>query len=260
MAIIGESRITNSILRMMGEDARSQIDDYISNVCSKNFLVMKSMEQVYDMFGDNFQIFMESLSEEELMDLRSYTGYNFKNINAILRGNWEYDVNGSLTPEKKEEFRKLADSVGNIVSKFNMPNVDFITFRGTTLSSFSSYGISELAQLESLNGKFLYEQGFTSTSILEDSCYFNKKLDTGKNYNVEIRYLISSECNDGALLIDKNTTYSTSQNEFLLNKGALSKVIDVKIDKNTNTAILTVVLVPREVYDLTQKKGEVRNK
>ena len=50
------------------------------------------------------------------------------------------------------------------------------------------------------------------------------------------------------LWLDDNMSYSTAQNEFLLNKGSLSKVVDVKVDNNT--AILTVVLVPKKVYDM----------
>lgn len=248
--VLGESRITNSILRMIGEDSRSVIEHYVADVCSRDFLVINTIEQLNNLFGQSSDDFMTSLSQDELLDLRSYTGYNFKNINAILRGNWAYEENGLLTPEVRERFSKLANSIGKIVSKFSIPNVNFMIFRGATLHSFSSYGISALSQLNSLKGKFLYDHGFTSTSIIEESSYFNKKLDTGLNYNVEIRYLISSECNDGALLIDKDTSYSTTQNEFLLNKGSLSKVIDVKIDEVNNTAILTVVLIPKKVYDL----------
>ena len=48
-------------------------------------------------------------------------------------------------------------------------------------------------------------------------------------------------------------SYSTNQNEFLLNKASLSKVVDVKIENNK--AILTVVLVPKKVYDINYKMG-----
>ena len=253
---IGESMVSNMVLRMMGQENRKAIDDYIDNVCTRDFLVMKSMDQVTNVFKETLENFISSLSEEELMSLRSYTGYNFRNINAILRGNWTYETNGMLTDDKRENFRKLANSVGCIINKFSMPNIDFITFRGTTLGSFSEYGITTLSQLKSLEGKFLYEQGFTSTSILEDTCYFNKDLDDGKKYNIEVRYLISSESNDGALLIDNDTSYSTNQNEFLLTSGSLSKVIDVKVDENNNTAILTVILIPKKVYDLTVDKSK----
>lgn len=252
--VIGESKIANMVLRMIGPESRNQIDEYINNVSTRDFLIIKSMEQIQNIFKSSLDNFLTSLTEEELLNLRSYTGYNFRNINAILRGNWSYEVNGALNEEKIKELKKLSNSISQIVNKFNLPEVDFITFRGTTLDSFSSYGISELSQLKNLKGKFLYEPGFTSTSIIEDTCYFNKNLEDGKNYNIEIRYLISSECNDGALLIDWNISYSSNQNEFLLNSASLSKVIDVKIDENNNSAVLTVILIPKKIYELNLDK------
>lgn len=256
---LGESRVTNMILKMLGTDIRNEIDNYVGDVCSRKFMVMNDMKQVNNLFSDSVLEFLGTLTEEELLDLRTYTGYNFKNINAVLRGNWNYEINGMLTFDKKEEFRKLADSVKKILDRFNMPQIDFISFRGTTIDAFNSYGISELSQLQSLNGKFLYDHGFTSTSILEETCYFGKTLDDGRNCNVEIRYLIPAESNDGALLINNNVSYAVSQNEFLLNSGSLSKVIDVNVDTNSNTAVITVALVPKMVYDKTYDINNSRN-
>lgn len=249
----GESKITNMVLKMLGDQIRSQIDDYVEDVCSRNFTVMESIEQVKYFFKKSLDEFLSSLSEEELFNLRSYTGYNFWNINAVLRNNWRYETNGISTPDKIKNYKEISEIVSTILDKFNCPLMDFVTFRGTTIDAFSSYGINDLSDFETLKDKFLYEQGFTSTSILEDTSYFNKTLDDGRFCNVGIRYLVPSENNDGALLMDNNLSYSLSQNEFLLNKGALFKVIDIKIDNNT--VILTVVLVPKKVYDINYNKS-----
>ena len=235
---------------MLGSDIRNKIDNYIMDVSSREFLVMDSLDQVKKLFEESLDDFLESLSSDELFDLRSYTGYNYKDINAVMRRNWSYDKNGFLDQQKNDEIRALATSIEKILNKFVIPEINFVAFRGRTISSFSSYGIMELSQLENLKGKFMYEPGFTSTSIIEESSYINKKLDDGRLCNVGIRYLIPSECNDGALLISDNTSYSVSQNEFLLNKGSLSKVIDVSIDVDSNSAILTVILIPKKIYDL----------
>jgi hypothetical protein len=50
------------------------------------------------------------------------------------------------------------------------------------------------------------------------------------------------------------------QNEFLLNNGSLSKVIDVKIDENNNTAVLLVVLVPKKIYDKNYNRDRLGSK
>lgn len=101
-----------------------------------------------------------------------------------------------------------------------------------------------------MKDKFIYEEGFTSTSILKDTSYFGKSLETGKNYNVEIKYLISSDSQDGALLMNSNFSYSPNQNEFLINVGSLAKVIDVNVDYENSTASLTVVLVPKKLWNI----------
>lgn len=45
-------------------------------------------------------------------------------------------------------------------------NIDFKTYRGTPLSHFKDYGINNIEDLNLLVGKFIYEEGFTSTSVL----------------------------------------------------------------------------------------------
>ena len=257
---IGESRITNMVLRMLGQEARMAIDDYLNMIMSRDFMVMTSISQVKNLFGEAVDLFLSNTTESELMDLRSYTGYNYKNINALLRNNWKYEVNGVFDQDKSNELNALSYSLSQILNKFVMPKIDFVTFRGATLTSFSSYGVSNIQQLKSLEGKFLYEQGFTSTSILKDSSYINKDLGNGKKYNVGVRYLIPSESNDGALLITDEMSYSTNQNEFLLDKGSLCKVIDVKIDENTDSAIITVILIPKKVYDLNYDRNRSGSK
>lgn len=244
----GESRVTNMILKMLGDDIRNQIDSYVDDICSRYFTVLESSEQVREVFNESLDDFLSNLSEEELFNLRSYTGYDFWNINAVLRNNWRYETNGVLTADKTVKYREISKAVSSVLDKFKCPSIDFVTFRGTTIDAFSSYGINDLSDLETLKGNFLYEQGFTSTSILENTSYFKKTLDDGRFCNVGIRYLIPSGNNDGALLLDSNLSYSVGQNEFLLNTGALSKVVDVKIDDNT--AVLTVVLIPKKVYDI----------
>lgn len=248
--VIGESRTTNMILKMLGSDIRNEIDNYVNDVCYREFMVMDNMEQVNQIFGVAIEDFLSNLSEEELLDLRTYTGYNFKNINSILRGNWNYENNGMLTSDKENEFRIMSNSIRNTLNKFQTPEIDFVTFRGTTLDAFRGYGVSELSQLECLKGKFLYDHGFTSTSILEETSYYGKKLDDGRFCNVGIKYLIPAESQDGALITTNDMSYAVSQNEFLLTSGSLAKVVDVTINREENMAMIVVVLVPKKIYDV----------
>ena len=256
--MIGHSRITDTILKLIGKETLIEVENYIKEICSQKSIEVKNQQELLNLFKISISSFLENVSQEELLELRTYTGYNFKNINAILRNNWTYEENGILNDEKRREYSILAQNISNILHKFPNVSDNFKTYRGTTIDSFSKYGITCVKDLECLKGNFLYEQGFTSTSILEDSCYFNKVLDTGKNYNVKIEYIVPNEYDEGALLINNDMSYSINQNEYLINKGSLSKVIDVKVNEELDQAILMVVLVPRKKWDLEKENNKVR--
>ena len=108
-----------------------------------------------------------------------------------------------------------------------------------------------------MKGKYMSEEGFTSTSIVSENSYFRKTLENRKTYNVGIKYLIPKESSDGALLVTDELSFSPNQNEYLINKGSLTKIIDVKIDTVMNQAQLIAVLLPKKIWDLDSKK-EIR--
>ena len=250
---IGHSKTTDMVLRYISDEKKQEMEDFISEIFFEKFLEIKNNEQLKSVFKDNLYEFLNSVTQDELLDLRTYTGYNFKNINAILRNNWAYEENGLLTEEQKRKFLILSQKISEIIKKFPRLPYNFITYRGTTLSSFSKYGISNINDLQSLKGNYMYEEGFTSTSVIEDTCYFNKQLETGLNYNIKLKYLVSSEYDEGVLLQNNDMSYSTNQNEYLINKGSLSKVIDVNVDKELNQAELTLVIVPRKKWDIVKE-------
>lgn len=255
---IGHSRMTDTILRFISDEKKYEMACFIDEALNKNYLKINNQEQLKNIFEENVSEFLNNVTPDELLDLRTYTGYYFKNINAVLRNTWNYEENGRLTEEEIKKYRILSDNISSILNKFPSPNYNFTTYRGTTIDSFSKYGITSVGELEKLKGKYMYEQGFTSTSVIEDTCYFNKKLDTGKNYNVEIRYLITPEYDEGALLLNNDMSYSVNQNEYLINKGSLSKVIDVEINNELNQAILTVIIIPRKKWDIVKEENKVK--
>ncbi|MDD6223989.1 MAG: hypothetical protein PUB18_03220 [bacterium] len=81
-----------------------------------------------------------------------------------------------------------------------------------------------------------------------------KTLENRKTYNVGIKYLIPKESSDGALLVTDELSFSPNQNEYLINKGSLTKTIDVKIDTVMNQAQLIAVLLPKKIWNLDSKK------
>lgn len=251
----GKSRKSNLVLNLLDIETRNEMEEFVKNHISQEFDEIKDSQNLNIILKENINAFLRELTDEDLMSLRSYTGYNFKNINAILRGKWSYEENGKLTEEIQNNFLNISKKISTIIQKF--PNIpfNFITFRGTTLDTFNEYGISELKELISLKNNYIYESGFTSTSIIEDCCYFKKELDTGKNYNIKIKYLITPAYSEGALLTNYYTSYSPNQNEYVLSNGALSKVINVEINEELDEAILTVIVIPKKIYDF-EKKNE----
>ena len=100
-----------------------------------------------------------------------------------------------------------------------------------------------------MEGKFFYDSGFTSTSLVRERSLYNKKAFQIGTRNIEIEYLIPEECHDGALLLDEYTSHYKAENEYLINSGSLIRILSVDVDIPNNTAFLKAVLVPKKIWD-----------
>lgn len=237
---IGTSIQTRFINKLLDEDTKLEID----------LIVKEAASYEYEKPTSNNE-FSDSLSEEERMTIRSYTGYNFKRINAILRNNWNYDEHGARTPELEERYKVDIVMMDKIFKKNPNTKNAFIAYRGTDLDEFKKYGINSLEDLINLKGKLLYESAYTSTSISKESSYFNKEI-FNKIKNIEVKYIIPPNSNDGIYLGNRDLSYSTNQEEYILNKATLSKVIDVKV--NGETAEITAILIPKKIWEKNNNK------
>ena len=244
-----KKRIIILIFKFMEDEEKQNVMDYIKNFRSSDYFEFKSMQQVNSSFDDKINEFLTDLNQEDILLLRMYTGYKYRNINAILRDDWNYDINGLKTDDIKKEYEDIAEQIDNIIYKFPKLNLKFKTFRGTTLSYFKDYNVNNLKDLKSLSGEFIYEPGFTSTSIVKNNDFFNKQNDLGLNYNIRIVYSIDGNYKDGALLYNDSLSYSKGQTEFIINKSSLSYVNEVIVDENNNEATIYVTLIPTEIWD-----------
>ena len=234
----GISFETKYIEKYLGEIEKIEIETIVNEIDNYEYVIPK--------FEEEISTFNKQATEEELMSIRRYTGYNFRRINAILRNNWNYEEHGKKDEDTVNELKEdisIIDRMFNIFPKTRKP---FITYRGTSIESFRKYNIINIEDLESLKGKCLYESGYTSTSINEEESYFGKKIND-KQMNIEIKYIIIPNSQDGIPLITNDLSYSKSQQEYLINRSSLSKVIDVEIINNT--AIITAVLIPRSIWN-----------
>lgn len=244
----GTSKNVACFLRVIGADERENISDFCHACSSRKFNVFDDPLVAVAFTSHKY-------SEEESAILRDYSGFYYKWINAVARGNWDYEVHGHIVNKAKYEnaprvLQKIIDqnqkSIGNVK-----------VFRVVPLSYFSEYGISSLNDLKSLEGSFLLDKGFVSTSLVEESCYYRKPNELGLNYNVKIEYLVPEEFEDGVSI--GNVSYSPGQSEYLINVWNIAQVVDVSMDGNDG-AIVRALLVPKRVYDKTyrQQRGNVK--
>lgn len=235
----GTSKDVTSVFRMI--DADDQMN--ISNFCRTCF------GREYKRFtnSDAALIHCDSTkgySIEARDTFTNYSGFNYRWINACARGRWNYEKHGHC--KEREKYEVMASALRETIEDNQRSIGNVMVFRGVPLSYFSEYGIETLEDLKSLEGGFLLDKGFVSTSLVEDSCYYRKPNELGLNYNVKIEYLVPEEFEDGVSI--GNVSYCLGQNEYLINVWNMAHVVDVSMDGNDG-AIVRAQLIPKYVYD-----------
>ena len=253
---MNEKKKLDLILKYIGNEQLSEINAFASEVNKREFMDFSSLEEVKAFFIDYLADFYNNNSISDIDNIRAYTGIAFRRFNSVLRGTWNYDTNGLLTDDAKVEYLNLANKLSECIERSSTLPTNIKTYRGVSLERFKDYGITSLEDLNSLENKYYYDSGFTSTSLVRDKSFFNRELENHELCNIEIEYLIPEEANDGIPLIDDNLSYSKVQNEYLINKGSLSKIIDVKISPDGNLAYIKAVLIPQKMWNITYNKND----
>lgn len=247
----GESAVTKLVLNL--------IDDKIEDI--NLFIEETKDKEINNIPKDKIDTFFQQgfnkvrLSKTDYLILRNYTGYNFKGINSILRDKWTYEYNGILNDEKKYRYRENAENISELINKFPKTKESFKVYRGVTIDAFKDYGIDNLNDLVYLKDRFIYERGFTSTSLIRDTSYFDKEIE-GKLYNIELEIVVTENSQDGMPLIGYKLSFSSEQNEYVFDRGALIRIIDVDI--RDNYAYLKGILIPKKIYEENKEKGKRR--
>ena len=158
---------------------------------------------------------------------------------------------GERTPESIRDADERMHNISAAIEKAPSIGADIIATRGTNLGNFYGYNFESIADLASLEGQFFLETGFTSTAIVSEKSFAGRELDdpTRQECNIEMTYMIPGETEDAVALLNDEVSYSPQQTEYLLQRGMLSYVKEVKVDKEHNTAKLTLVVIPRSIYE-----------
>lgn len=245
----GRNYNTDYVIRYIGKSKLTEIEEYIAKMQATEFLDYNNTE-FQEVIFDVYTKTLSKLSPQDETNLRLYTGYNFRNINSILRGSWNYETNGALTPEIKKDSYNQAEQIRNAINKSSPLSKGIKTYRGVSIEAFYSYNIFSIKDLSYLKGNYIYEDAFTSTSVDKSCCFFYKKPFTlNHSPNILVEYLIPEDSDDGLPLLDDSLSLSKEQQEFIINSSSLFKVLDVEISKDATEAYMKVMLIPEKIWN-----------
>ena len=88
----GISDNTSYVLRYIAE-RKDEVNSYIDEIVKKSYVSFETEDEIFFLLDHVLNSFLEELNLEEQQDLRRYTGLEFREINAVLRNCWNYEVN-----------------------------------------------------------------------------------------------------------------------------------------------------------------------
>lgn len=245
----GINSSTRYAMTYIGKTKLEEIEIYVKQVLKEDCKVFESKEEILDVFDTFLNAFFETTNYEEREILKRYTGLDFRKVNSILRGIWDYEKNGVLTEDIKKEISEYARVLRSVLLKAPSLPFNINVYRGLGIEAFYSYGISNLGDLICLKGKYMYEEGFTSTSLLRTNSFFTKPPEWGSTCNIEMECIIPASSEDGVALILDEISYSSNQLEFLISSSSLFKVVDVIIDEEKRSAKIKTILIPERIWN-----------
>lgn len=239
----GKSNITTKIEKQFDEGILQQIEQL-----EKDYLTFKTIRPTFE---KELDFFLKKLSQKDALYIRNYTGDNCKKINGILRNKWDGE---KQTIKDKQRIKKNIDIMDKMIKNFPSISDAFVTYRGTTIEEFKKYNINDLEELKYLEGNYLFEEGYTSTSLDQENSYYQKEV-LGVIANIETTYLIPPNTQEGMPLLSEKLSYSTNQQEYVLQRNTLSKVLQVEINKET--AKITALVIPKKIWNKTDINIEI---
>lgn len=147
---------------------------------------------------DIYSKWEKSLSEEEIMAIKNYSGDDYRVINNYLRG-----ITGSIDDMRGLTITHLKNALG----KASVPH-QVKVYRGTDIVpidhmiKLNKYGEVDV---DSMIGKTFTDNGFTSTSVLKESSFNNDItwiIDVPEGTNAAYIGQISHFPNETELLLD----------------------------------------------------------
>lgn len=232
-------------------DRMKDIKNFLNDAINRDFHEFKDPTNL-DAFGAAYSEFISpALTTEDKTALKNYSGFGYRAINQVARGQWNYDLLGPQTPEQIAEAQHDIDQISSAIARVPSPSVNLISHRGTNLDSFRAYGINSLSELSKLEGQFFLEEGFTSTALSPDKSFADKDFDDPlrRACNIQVAYHIPEEAQETIALLTSELAYNPEQSELLINKGSLFHISSAEVSPDKSSATLKMTLIPRNLYD-----------
>lgn len=232
-------------------DRLAAIKDFLNDITDRDFHEFKDPIDL-DAFGAAYSEFISSaLTPEDKTALKNYSGFGYRIINQVARGQWNYDLLGPQTTEQVAQAEHDINQISSAIARVPSPGVNLISHRGTNLDSFRAYGVNSLSELSKLEGQFFLEEGFTSTALSPDKSFADKDFDDPlrRACNIQITYRIPEEAQETIALLTPELAYNPEQSELLIDKGSLFYISSAEVSPNKSSAALEMTLIPRNLYD-----------
>ena len=247
------------ILQYVGTDNEEVVKCYVAEKLKENYYIFKDEKDILTTLGNFISEYKEVLSDEDKQVLKGYTGLEFRKINSLLRRVWDYEINGRLTDDIKKQSYILAEQMRRAIYQAVKLPIGIISYRGVSIRSFYDYQITTIEDLIYMKDQYYYASAFTSTSLLQEKCFYYEQSSWSDKANILIEYYIPSGSDDGILLADEELSYSSKQWDFLINSSSLFKVIDVFVSEDKTYAKLKMLLIPEQIwnkrdYDMERNK------
>lgn len=192
----------------------------------KEFREFKTPEETFAYFGrdknDTSKLagqWVATLSKEEQVAIRKYSGSYYKSMNGILRGT---RAESEYPADKLKEIKQFVSDCDSALAKSVLP-IDILTHR--------QLGMDMLKTLKETPDGIFIDEGFTSTTLIKDS--FESKID------VEIKV----PAGKGVGMYITSLARYEDEYEFLLARGTKFKVYE--IDESGDRPLVRLEVIGR---------------
>jgi len=252
------SKVNRRLERIQKEGKWQALTNYINKMVNTEPRDYSSPEEFKEA-NPGYVEALHNMSYKDKNALRRYTGMDYIGINCISRYGWDYPKMGLYNQAKEEYYKEAIENVSEAINHAPTPSEDLVTHRGTNIRTFVGYDIGTISNLKKMQGQFLAEKGFLSTSLTKKHSYVNQDFSNTlhEECNIEVYYHIPAGAKGAAALLTSDVSQVLEQQEVVIDKDTLNYISEVTI-VSPNHAIVDMIMIPKEL-DSPSKYDDIFN-